>query len=513
MPTTIALQAVPAIRLDYGLLGRFLLYLGLVLVLASPLSPDPVAFALGAMVPWLVVRIIATPTMPPPFAYWLLWQWTQVFARALVTAVDAMPMSRSVFGSSVESAYWYMMISIVVLAAAVRIALGSLRPPAERDVDWHLNWRPVDLFMVYVGSFALSLVCAQGIQYVPSLYQQVDTIAKFKLAAFFMLCSVVLTTGHGYRLLIVAAGIELVMGFTGLLSDFRSVFIVLAVAAFAVRVRISGTAAAAALLWTVLLVGLSLFWTAIKMDYRDFATAGSLDDQGQETQQLSAGFAERATYIGDRIMSIDDIDWTIASYNLLVRLAYVDVFGSVIGVNQFFGDQLTMRQWSDALSHVFQPRFLFPDKPSLSDTEVYMRLTRADPTENFGLNTSISVGYMSENYADMQFPGMLLGVFVVGFVMAGVARYFMSTPLPWMVRQSIVMAFVYAAGGTGVEVSLPKVLGASLMFLVVYGVLIRFAFPVGIRWLDTRARLARQLEENSRRAAASAGSFGKGWRP
>ncbi len=209
------------------------------------------------------------------------------------------------------------------------------------------------------------------------------------------------------------------------------------------------------------------------------------------------------TFIANRAVSLGDINWTLASYDLLDRLAYVDIFGSVIGVHQYLNESAIMRQWSDAVSHIFQPRFLFPDKRPLSDSEVYLRLTRADPTEALRLNTSISVGFMAENYADMEFPGMLLGVFMVGMVIAGVARYFMLTPLPWMVRQSVVLALTYAAVGTGVEAALPKVLGSAVMFLIVYALLIRFAFPTGIRWLDNRARVARGLEENHRRAAAA----------
>ncbi len=56
----------------------------------SPMSPDPLPFAAGAFVPWVVVQIIATPMMPAPIVFWLLWQWLQTFARAVVTALAAL---------------------------------------------------------------------------------------------------------------------------------------------------------------------------------------------------------------------------------------------------------------------------------------------------------------------------------------------------------------------------------------------------------------------------------------
>ena len=87
---------------------------------------------------------------------------------------------------------------------------------------------------------------------------------------------------------------------------------------------------------------------------------------------------------------------------------------------------------------------------------------------------------------------MLGSVFVIGLLVAAICRYFANLPLPWMVREGIIMALLYAVGGTGVEVSLPKLFGASFMFFVVYALLAKFAFPTGLRWLDGRAAYARR---------------------
>ena len=118
--------------------------------------------------------------------------------------------------------------------------------------------------------------------------------------------------------------------------------------------------------------------------------------------------------------------------------------------------------------------------------------------------TSISVGYMSENYADMGFPGMLAGVFMIGLFVAAACRYFMAVPLPWLVREGIVLAFIYAIAANGVEISLPKLLGATVMTFIVYALLIKFVFPIALRWLDTRAALARHQEMRRQQARAAA---------
>ncbi|MDP1910097.1 MAG: hypothetical protein Q8K85_17505, partial [Hyphomicrobium sp.] len=237
-------------------------------------------------------------------------------------------------------------------------------------------------------------------------------------------------------------------------------------------------------LWLTVLMTLALFWTAVKIDYREFATGG------EESQHINVPLSERLSYLGALAVSPGDIDWRLASYALLSRLAYVDIFGSVIDYQQIAREAAPARQWQDAFDHVFRPRIFFPDKASLSDSETFARLTGADPLEVVRATTSISVGYMGENYVDLGFPGMLLGIAAVGLMMAGVIRHFMRSRLPWMVRQGIVLAFVYNVAGTGVEISLPKLFGATIMFFLVYWALVKYALPIGLRWLYARSSAA-----------------------
>ena len=52
--------------------------------------------------------------------------------------------------------------------------------------------------------------------------------------------------------------------------------------------------------------------------------------------------------------------------------------------------------------------------------------------------TSISVGYMAENYADLGFPGMLVGVLVLGAITVRWPGISATCPMAWMVREAIV---------------------------------------------------------------------------
>jgi len=468
--------------LDFAFMRRALLIFGLVLLLVAPFSTDPLPFAVGCMTPWVLISIINKPNMPVAAIFYFFWQWAQIFARVLQSLIDGEALAKGYSGPGVVYAYWYSLAGLVALAVAFRLVLGNLPRPTQEEEDAHLSWRPRDLLMLYAGTLVLAVICGFGARYLSSLGQPFEAMGRLKVVAEFLLFTTVLATRRDYKFMTAAALIEIGIGFTGLLSDFRGVFIYLAMAAIAARIRLSAMAIVGGIAWFALLVALGLFWTAVKVDYRQFAT------EGEETQNLSVPLGDRMAYLGNLAMNPGEIDWGLASYGMLSRFAYIDIFGTVITVQDATRNPPTMRQWTEALEHVFKPRFIFPDKAPLSDSETYARLIGADPAKTVRGDTSISVGYFGENYVDLGFPGMLVGMFVLGLMISGVIRYFMQVrTLPLMVRQGIALAFIYHVCGSGIEISLPKLFGSIIMFFLVYLLLVKFVLPIALQWLNARS--------------------------
>jgi hypothetical protein len=487
---TIGMAAAPRragqTRLGYGFLQQIAQYLGLFLLVLSPFSRDPIAFAVGGVTPWVLVKLIGRPGMPAAVSYYVLWQWLQVYARELQTLADGEALARGIFGPTIERAYWYMLASIVIMAACYRLVLGNL-PSRTSQRGLHETWRTQDLLVLYIGSAVLSTLCRIAGGSAGAVAQPLEVLGDIKILGIMVLFISVMTTGRGYKMMLAAVGFEVISGFTGILGDFRGVFIFLAIAAIAARIRWTGTMAVATVVWMSVLLTLGLFWTAVKVQYREVAT------QSTDSQNIKTPVSERLGYLGGRAASVDEINWEDASYMLLIRLAYVDIFGSVISVKEVSPEPGYMRQWNDALEHVLKPRFLFPSKAPLSDTEVFMRLARGDASEDMRGGTSISVGYMAENFVDLGFPGMLIGIAVLGLIGAAVLRYFVTLKVPWVIRESFGMTFIYAICHDGVEISLPKLLGATLMFFLVFAPLVRFGLPSIFRWLSKRSELAQPV--------------------
>lgn len=474
----------PAPVLDFDLIRRGFLYFFVVMGVVAPFTIEPIVTVGGAMVPWILLRIIGTPNMPAAALYLFLWQWMQIYTRVPLCWIDKETIGGSFYGPDVAKAYWYMLASLIVMAIAFRLVLGRTKPPTRWQLTAHYKWQLNDVLMAYAAAFMVSTACSFLIRMSPGLAQVLDAVARLKVIGLFMLFTYVISTGRGTKWLVLVVLFEIVIGFTGFLSDFRSVFIFLAIAAISARIRWKGSTSAAALLAAFVLVTLALFWTSVKSEYRVYAA------QSDESQEIKVPLSERMSYLGAKALAPTSIPLGATSYALLSRLAYVDIFGSVISVQDASPEIMPMRQWRDAISHVTQPRFLFPDKAALSDTDVYIRLVRAFTAEEFRAGTSISVGYMAENYADLKFPGMLVGIFALGLMLAGAINVMLRFNLPQPMRDGLIMSFVFSMARDGVEVSLPKILGSMLMFFIVTLLMNKFLFPRVVEWLDKRAAKA-----------------------
>jgi len=372
------------------------------------------------------------------------------------------------------------MASLIVLATVFRVHLGRAPSQTSHQLEDHLRWSPRSVFQVYLLTVGLSFALAPLVRLSPGLAQPLQALASVKCVAIFVLFATVLSTRNGFNLLLMTVLIEIAVGFTGLFSDFKEVLIIVLLAALSVRItlRIStvvGIAAAVSLL-----LGLGLFWTAVKVEYRDLATGSS------DTQAISASLGDRTGLLLAKALNPSEIEWGVAVVQLVRRVGYIDFFGGVIGVARTSSEEDGLfPRWREALEHVAQPRLLFPDKAVLDDTEIFLRYVRDEVGDDRRPGTSISIGYLAENFIDFGFPLMLLPVALMGLVLSSTIRYFMTRRVPWVIREGFITALIVAIGAS-MGTSLPKFLGSTIMVTVILGLCLRFLYPFVERWLARR---------------------------
>lgn len=432
------------------------------------------------MLPFVLVAILERPLMPSIVVYSLLYMWLQIAARLALTYIDDETLGDGLYGTDVCRAAWYAMASLIVLATVFRIHLGRQPSFTSHRLEEHRHWSPFALFQVYLAVSGLAVVLAPASLVIPGLHQPIEAFGALKYVAIFAIFAAVLSAGKGGKLLLLVVVIEIAIGFTGLFSGFKTVLIVLLLTALSLRVYLRLSTVVVITATFSLLLGLGLFWTAVKAEYRDFATGYS------NTQGITASLGDRSRLLIGKALHPEEIEWGLAVDQLVRRIAYIDFFGAVIGVVENAPeDEGLFPRWRDALEHILKPRLLFPDKASLDDTEVFLRYVRDEVGDDSRPGTSISIGFLAENFIDFGFPLMLLPIGLMGLVLSCAIRYFMTRPVPWPVREGFVMALVVAVMWD-IGSSLAKFLGGTLMVSVVLAICLKFLYPVVERWLERR---------------------------
>jgi hypothetical protein len=480
MTVTTQFKTAEPIYFDFALLRKAFLCFGVAMLVMAPFSRDPIVVVVCGFMPYVLVGLLDRPRMPSIIVYYLLWMWFQAAARVLIAALDAESLGDGLYGLDVYRAFWYAMASLVILALAFRICLGGLTPPSDDQLDEHRHWPPMLLFYLYLAAAALSFALGPLASLSMAIAQPVQAVGALKYVVMFMLFAAVLSTGNGIKLLLAVILIEIITGFSGLFSGFKTVFIVLLLAALSLRIPLRGTNILGGIAALVVLFGLGVFWTAVKSEYRDVATGFS------GSQAISSSVTDRVGLLIDKAIHPADIEWGLATDALLRRIAYIDFFGATIGVSETAPEPVVFARWRDALEHVAKPRILFPDKAALDDTEIFLKYVRDELGEEGRSGTSISIGYLAENFIDFGFPGMLVPMALMGLVLGGTLRYFMARSVAWVVREGFVTALVLTLTA-GMELSLAKFLGSTILTFAVLALCLKFVYPPVERWMRHRS--------------------------
>lgn len=470
MTLATTLEVAEPIYFDFALLRKAFLYFALALLVFAPLSRDPLVVLACGFGPLVLVALVDRPRMPAAIVYYLLFLWLQAAARLLVANFDGEALGDGPYGRDVYRAFWYSMASLLVLATTFRLSIGGLPALSIDQLTAHQRWRPTTLFYLYVVTALLSLAVAPIAALAPGLNQPLMALGSLKFVVIAMLFARVLATGTSMNLLLAVVLIEVITGFTGLFSGFKTVFVLLLVVALSLRLPLRGTNILGGAATLLVLFGLGVFWTAVKADYREVATEHSA------SQTVTASLTDRVGVLVDKAVRPDTIEWGLATEQLFRRIAYIDFFGASIGVSETAPEPGVMVRWADALEHVSKPRFLFPDKAALDDTQIFLRYVRGELTEEARSGTSISIGFLAENFIDFGFPGMLVPVAALGLVLGLAIRYFMTRPVPSVMSEAVVTGLIVTVGA-GMELSLAKFLGSAILVSLILGLCLKFFYP------------------------------------
>ncbi len=455
-----------------------------------------VAFIVLPIITFLVWR----EGEPPVLLFGVAMQWLQATAAIFYTNHFGITLDEAYGSPVLTTATWLSIAAVLVLATGIRLAFIGARRSRKEHLEADAERFDIGkIGALYVVSFVGSGLLTAAAWRIPSITQPLLALAALKWAVVFLLCYTVLHQRKGYGILLACIGLEFGFGLLGIFASFKSVFFVLIVAALSSPLALRGRRLTATLTCFVTLFMLGIVWSAIKTDYRTF-----LADEASGPED-NIPVERRFDKLADLVESVNWDNFTDGIDALVLRVSYVNFFALCIENVPNRVPYENGLLWKESVVHVLTPRFLFPDKPSLDDSE-RTRLYTGVMVSGIDENTSIGIGYVGESYVDFGPVGMFAPILVLGMLYGAIYRFFVTRTkhklLGSALAVSVLVFNAYAIESSNIKL-LGGVVAACLVAIVVY-----LAFASAIMNYLRRAQpraLWRPMKTIGPAAAADAG--------
>jgi hypothetical protein len=426
----------------------------------------------------IVISILWVRGEPPVLAFACGMQWLQASAAVFYTDRIGTSLTQ-VFGTHhLETASWLSLTAVLALAAGMRLALvrrSSSRQKLIEQEAAQVSLRKICI--AYVISYVIGFEINNYAWLFPGFTQLLLPLAAVKWVFVFVVAYCVLEQERGYLLLVLMLVFEAATGLLGYFAGFKSVFFIVSVAALASPLALGVRRLLLVILAFCCLLAFGIFWSAIKMEYREYL------NQGTGEQTVLVPMEDRAAKLGELADKFTWEDFDTGLDAMVLRVSYVYYFAlALINVPDsvpYEGGAL----WGGTLKHVFMPRLLFPDKPILDDSE-RTRLYTGVIVSGSEQGTSIGIGYVGESYIDFGPTWMFAPILCLGVFYGFIYRFFAIRKTRILLGSAVASA-ILVFGAYTIETSNIKLVGGNLVaVLVLGGLYLAFSRPLH-RWLTT----------------------------
>lgn len=403
------------------------------------------------------LRLVWRKNEPPIFPFIIIYHWFQISTKIIHANVLNKEVSSLALSNSTEQAIWFSLIGLLCIALGIKSIIRKIRPINFNDLLVIGNMYSLKrLFKIYLIFFVI-FVILKGIMFVvPSLTQLIAGVLKFKiiLVYLFFLVSFI---QKKYKLLLFVLFAEILFGLSGFFSSFKEPFFLLFLAYFTVHKKVSIRTLKFAFPVFVIMIIFLMTWTAIKVDYRRAINKDS------QTMVVNVSLNEQIQILTNNLSKINS-EIMLNTFEIIAsRLSYVDYFGQVIDYIPNNKPHEYGKLWFNATTHIFTPRFLFPNKPILDDSKRTMEYT-GNRVSSLEEGTSISIGYFAESFIDFG-SAMFSILLLLGIFYGIIYKMILSNIKNKLLGYSIIIA-IFLTGYT-FEIRNDKLIGGVLSNIII----------------------------------------------
>ena len=383
-----------------------------------------------------------------------------------------------VYGKSdIVLASWIGLTALAVYLTGIQIAVFRVKSIDISILNSLLNrYSGQKIMLVYVIVSLLSVVLNNAIIFIPG-GQLLLSVTYLKWVLLTLLIAHTLVDDSNRLIVLLVVVFEILLSFSGFWAAFKDYILVMIGAYFLFLPKFSFKSVLLVTSITVVSLFMSVVWTYSKGEYRKYLTGGERTQIIIQEDQLSNLFKFVEIVREDFSPENFSSSFSTGMESLIHRISYVEFLALTMKQVPAYIPHEEGGLLNNAFAHVLKPRFLFPDKKSIYDSELTSKYTGIQ-FAGAEQGTSFSLGTVAESYVDFGSIYMFIPILFFGLWIGWLYRYFIVN------GYNIIWGMCYSAPIFQFAWSFPvpttKFLGWSITYFVGFWVLNKYL----IKYLD-----------------------------
>ena len=397
----------------------------LVLLLLSVFSSEPFLFLYAGILLFYVQQVCWRINETKHLFVNLLLYWSVVAILIPYADIANKPLQQLyVYGKSdIVLASWIGLTALAVYLTGIQAAIFRVK---TIDISLLMNllnrYNGRKIMMVYVIVSLLSVLFNSTIIFIPG-GQLLLSVTYMKWVLLTLLIAHTLVDDSSRLIVLILVLLEILLSFSGFWAAFKDYILVVIGAYFLFIPKFSFKTVFLVLSILIVTLFMSVIWTYSKGEYRKYLTGGERTQIIVQEDQLSNLFKFIAIVQEDFSPENFRSSFSAGLESLIHRISYVEFLALAMKQVPEYIPHEEGNLLKNALEHVLKPRFLFPDKKPIYDSELTSKYTGIQ-FAGAEQGTSFSLGTVAESYVDFGRVYMFIPILLFGFWIGWLYRYF-----------------------------------------------------------------------------------------
>lgn len=457
----------------------------LLTLIGCAFAPEPGVLLLVGITLITGLLLLWSRTGIPVLLLPFLLQWLAVATKPIESAITGIALiDLADFNGDLAATAIFASLALIGLAFGMWAGMLSGDRNTLRRLQADIqNWPDRNILPVGIGFVVIGHVLTPMAGLVAGLAEILLALANITYCGLFMLVYWSLRTRRQVGIVAAITALEILFGMSGFFGVFKTTLFTLALAAMCAQHRFKPQTIITAAILMVPAFLLTVFWTSVKSDYRQFL------NNDTKTQSVQQPMSARLNFLSERVGAFDREQFDDGFAALIRRISYIDFLSRTLEYVPANTPHENGSRTFAAVTHIFTPRIIFTNKPALqSDTEVTARYTGLAFTDYS--YASISLGYLGEAYVDFGWYGAIIFTFVLGLIIGVICKFIIGyRAIPMLFNVGLAMMIVIPS--CYFEQALIKIIGATTTTVIAAFLLQRIAFPLLVQNFLIRQRAMR----------------------